>query len=83
MDGKGRKQATDSQIADIRQRLSALEASDERVLLRFRGFLTDQVLHCFITARNGNTNAALEMLVNHLVSRFPIILYLHQLHSYT
>ena len=79
MDGWGRKQATGSQIEDLRRRVSALEATDERVL-RFREFLSDRVLHRFITARNGDTNAALKMLVNHLVSRFPI-LYLHQLYS--
>ena len=58
MGGRGHKQATDWQIADLRRRVSALETSDERVL-RYRWFLSDQVLHRFITARNGNIDVAL------------------------
>ena len=44
MDGRGHKQSTDWQIADLRRRVSALEATDEHVL-RYRWF---QAIECSI-----------------------------------
>lgn len=64
--GKGHKQATPGQIAELRKLLSGLEATNPNVV-RYRGFTDDRVLHRFITARNGNVPVALKMLLEHLV----------------
>ncbi|CAN0541367.1 unnamed protein product, partial [Ectocarpus sp. 12 AP-2014] len=63
--GKGHKQATPEQIAELRERLTALETTVPTVL-RYRWFTDDRVLHRFITARNGNVDIALKMLLEHL-----------------
>ncbi|CAM9470392.1 unnamed protein product, partial [Ectocarpus sp. 8 AP-2014] len=63
--GKGHKQATPEQIAELRERLTGLETTVPSVL-RYRWFTDDRVLHRFITARNGNVDVALKMLLEHL-----------------
>ncbi|CAB1110115.1 unnamed protein product [Ectocarpus sp. CCAP 1310/34] len=63
--GKGHKQATPEQIAELRERLTGLETTVPSVL-RYRWFTNDRVLHRFITARNGNVDIALKMLLEHL-----------------
>ncbi|CAN0291771.1 unnamed protein product, partial [Hapterophycus canaliculatus] len=63
--GKGHKQATPGQIAELRGRLTELEATNANVV-RYRGYTQDRVLHRFITARNGNVDVALKMLLEHL-----------------
>lgn len=65
--GKGHKQATPEQIAHLRKLLSGLEATNANVL-RYRWLTDDRMLHRFITARNGNVEVALQMLLEHLVS---------------
>lgn len=65
--GKGHKQATPEQIAELRKLLSGLEATNATVL-RYRWLTDDRMLHRFITARNGNVEVALKMLLEHLVS---------------
>lgn len=67
--GKGHNQATPAQIADLRKLLSGLEATNASVV-RYRGLTDDRMLHRFITARNGNVDVALKMLLEHLVSFF-------------
>lgn len=64
--GKGHKQATPGQIANLRRRLTDLEATNANVV-RYRWYTQDRVLHRFITARNGNVDVALKMLLEHLV----------------
>eukprot|EP00752_Nemacystus_decipiens_P001571 g1532.t1 len=63
--GKGHKQATPEQIAELRKLLSGLEATNANVL-RYRWLTDDRMLHRFITARNGNVDVALKMLLDHL-----------------
>eukprot|EP00903_Cladosiphon_okamuranus_P016533 g15252.t1 len=63
--GKGHKQATPEQIAELRELLSGLEATNANVL-RYRWLTDDRMLHRFITARNGNVEVALKMLLEHL-----------------
>lgn len=64
--GKAHKQATPKQIGELRARLAALEETNANVL-RYRWLTNDRVLHRFITARNGNVDVALRMLLDHLV----------------
>lgn len=65
--GKAHRQATPSQITELRVRLSSLEGTNESVR-RYKWLTDDRVLHRFITARNGNVDVALKMLLQHLVS---------------
>lgn len=67
--GKAHKQATPKQMAELRVRLSGLEETNANVL-RYRWLTNDRVLHRFITARNGNVDVALRMLLDHLVRNF-------------
>lgn len=69
--GKGHKQATPDQIAKLRRLLSDLEATDANVL-HYRWLTDDRMLHRFITARNGNVEVALKMLLEHLVRLFLV-----------
>lgn len=64
--GKAHKQATPKQIAELRELLTALEGTNANVR-RYRDYTDDRVLHRFITARNGNVQVALKMLLQHLV----------------
>ncbi|CAM9807415.1 unnamed protein product, partial [Choristocarpus tenellus] len=64
--GKAHLQATPEQIAELRERLNVLEAQVSTNLLRHRIYLTDRVLHRFLTSRNGNVNHTLDMLLAHL-----------------
>lgn len=66
--GKAHKQATRGQIAELRARLDDLEANGKNAMVaRYRWYLTDRVLHRFITARNGDLELALKMILDHLV----------------
>ncbi|CAM9864022.1 unnamed protein product, partial [Discosporangium mesarthrocarpum] len=63
--GKPHLQATPEQIIELRERLDALEVQFPNIR-RHRSYLTDRVLHRFLTSRNGNIEHAVDMLLSHL-----------------
>lgn len=74
--GKGHKQATPKDIAALRARLEELDANGSNAMVvRYRWYLSDRVLHRFITARNGDIEVALKMILGHLVS--PVVYHEH------